>query len=34
MEESFRSNGVAWRVLYDYAVGSVGFRGAWMNKGK
>jgi ATP-dependent protease ClpP protease subunit len=34
MEESFRSNGIAWRVLYDYAVGAVGFRGAWLNKGE
>ena len=28
MQEAFRSNGVSWRVTYDYAVGAVGFRGA------
>lgn len=28
MQEMFRSNGVSWRVTYDYGVGAVGFRGA------
>lgn len=32
-ETSFRSNGVSWRVLYDYAVGAVGWRGARRNAG-
>jgi hypothetical protein len=32
-EESFRSNGVAWRVIFDYGVAAVGFRGGWKNPG-
>lgn len=32
-EESFRSNGLAWRATFDYGVAAVGFRGAWKNAG-
>jgi len=32
-EEAFRSNGIAWRVIFDYGVAAVGFRGAWKNAG-
>lgn len=32
-EESFRSNGIAWRVIFDYGVAAVGFRGGWKNPG-
>lgn len=33
MEEAFRSNGMAWRVSYDYGVGAVGWRGIVRNAG-
>jgi ATP-dependent protease ClpP protease subunit len=32
-EQSFRSNGLAWRVTFDYGVAAVGFRGIWKNPG-
>ncbi|MGH8124055.1 MAG: ClpP-like prohead protease/major capsid protein fusion protein [Rudaea sp.] len=32
-EQSFRSNGMAWRVIFDYGVAPVGFRGAYKNPG-
>jgi ATP-dependent protease ClpP protease subunit len=32
-EQSFRSNGMAWRVIFDYGVAAVGFRGGWKNPG-
>lgn len=33
MEEAFRSNGMSWRVSYDYAVGAVGYQGIVRNAG-
>lgn len=32
-EESFDTAGMRWRVMYDYAVGAVGYRGANRNAG-
>ena len=32
-EQSFRSNGLAWRVIFDYGVAAIGFRGVWKNPG-
>lgn len=32
-EMGFTTDGVRWRVLLDYAVGAVGWRGAWKNPG-
>ncbi|HEX7113203.1 MAG TPA: ClpP-like prohead protease/major capsid protein fusion protein [Mizugakiibacter sp.] len=32
-DDSFRSNGRAWRVTFDYGVGAVGFRGIVKNAG-
>lgn len=32
-KEAFRSNGMQWRVIFDYGVGAVGWRGAWKNAG-
>lgn len=34
MEEAFRSNGMSWRVNYDYAVGAVGYQGIVKNPGQ
>jgi hypothetical protein len=33
MEESFRSDGIAWRVRYEYGVSGVGWRGIIKNPG-
>ncbi|HXD35439.1 MAG TPA: hypothetical protein VN624_02220, partial [Rhodanobacter sp.] len=32
-EDSFRSNGRAWRVSHDYGTAAVGWRGALKNAG-
>lgn len=32
-EQSFRSNGVAFRTTFDFGVAAVGFRGGWKNPG-
>lgn len=34
MEESFRSDGIAWRVRYEYGVAAVGWRGIVKNPGQ
>ena len=33
MEESFRSDGMAWRIRYEYGVAAVGYRGVIRNAG-